>query len=196
MHQSELILKSEALFAREVALGAAVTRPLKTWCYLIPGMFIIDFLRRQKAVRQFTRAYLFPRRQALYCAKAAMDGIGREQLEDQSKAHVAQWPGDNQGTAKESRALQFQVIELLIPHYRKLLTTRGSTYPQLLANAYPERKGLERFFEHLYRLERSRDSALPKVMKDGLWHRQLDAIHNQVDIRRKRMLDEVYPIVA
>jgi hypothetical protein len=196
MRQSELILKSEALFAREVALGAAATRPLKSWCYLIPGMFIIEFLRRQKAIRQFSQAYLFHRRQALYCAKAAMDGIGREQLDDQCKSHVAQWPGDNHGTAAESRALQFQVIELLIPHYQKLLATRGSTYPQLLANAYPERKGLEQFFERLYRLERNRDFALPKMVKDRLRHHQLDAMHNQVDIRWKRLIDEVYTDVA
>ena len=86
MQQFELILKSETLFAREVALGVVVTRPLNSWYYLIPGMFIIDFLRRQKAIRQYSRDYLFPRRHALYCAKELMDGISREQIKARTAA--------------------------------------------------------------------------------------------------------------
>jgi hypothetical protein len=193
MQQFELILKSETLFAREVALGVVVTQPLKSWCYLIPGMFIIDFLRRQKAIRQFSREYLFPRRHALYCAKALMDGMGREQIEAWNAAHVAQWPTKaHPGKAEASRSLQLQVIELLIPHYRKLLAAQGGTYLRLLASAYPERQELKRFLEGLNRLEQDRDRNMPEEEMGSRWSRHIDTIHNQVDMRRTRLIDEVY----
>lgn len=192
MQQFELILKSEALFAREVALGVVVTQPLKSWCYLIPGMFIIDFLRRQKAIRQFSQEYLFPRRHALYCAKALMDGMDREQIEALNAAHVAQWPKAHRGEAEASRSLQLQVIELLIPHYRKLLAAQGGTYLHLLASAYPQREELKLFLESLNRLEQNRDRTLPEEEMGGRWSRSMDAIHSQVDMRRSRLIDEVY----
>lgn len=192
MQQFELILTSEALFAREVALGVVVAQPLKSWCYLIPGMFIIDFLRRQKVIRQFSREYLFPRRHALYCAKALMDGMGREQIEARNADHVAQWPKDHHGEAKASRSLQLQVIELLIPHYQKLLAAEGGTYLQLLASAYPQRQELKRFLESLNRLEQDRDRKLTEEEMSGRWSRNIDAIHSQVDMRRSRLIDKVY----
>ena len=192
MQQFELILKSETLFAREVALGVVVTRPLNSWCYLIPGMFIIDFLRRQKAIRQYSRDYLFPRRHALYCAKELMDGISREQIQARTAAHVAQWPKAHRGVADSARALQLQVIELLLIHYQRVLAAEGGTYPQLLRSAYPARDDLKRFIKYLNRLEQDRDRALPEEEMGAQW----DAIHHQVEMRRNKLIDEIYPDVA
>ena len=192
MQQFELILKSEMLFAREVALGLVVTRPLKSWTYLIPGMFIIDFLRRQKAIRQFSQEYMYPRKHALYCAKALMEGLSKEQMDARTETCVAQWPNPNLKNAEASRDLQLSVIELLIPHYQKLLAAEGGSFTELLASAYPNRSGLQQLMNRLNRLEMDRDHALPEENMSGRWNHQFDAIHTQVEMRRSRLIDEVY----
>ncbi|HUT72765.1 MAG TPA: NF038143 family protein, partial [Desulfatiglandales bacterium] len=61
----DMILSAEGSFARTVALGVVVRRPLTAWHYLIPGMFLIDFLRRSAEIRKYSEHFLFPRRQAL-----------------------------------------------------------------------------------------------------------------------------------
>ena len=74
MEKYDLILNAEAQFAREVTLGAIVARPPSAWSYLIPGMFIIDFLRRGSAIRKYTRHFMFPRKLALDAARAVSHG--------------------------------------------------------------------------------------------------------------------------
>ena len=72
MEKYDLILSAEEQFAREVTLGAIVARPPSAWFYLIPGMFIIDYLRRGSAIRKYTRHFLFPRKLAVYAARAVI----------------------------------------------------------------------------------------------------------------------------
>ena len=74
MEKYDLILAAEEQFAREVTLGVIVQRPLTVWQYLIPGMFIIDFLRRGSAIRQYTRHFMYPRKLAIDTAQATIQG--------------------------------------------------------------------------------------------------------------------------
>jgi hypothetical protein len=55
MEKYKMILMTEEKMAREVTLGVIVTRPLTVWHYIIPGMFIIDFLRRGRMKPQCCR---------------------------------------------------------------------------------------------------------------------------------------------
>ncbi len=70
MDKSDIIMNAEEQFAREVTLGVIVTRPLTAWHYIIPGMFVIDFLRRGSAIRQYTKHFMFPRKLAMDAAAA------------------------------------------------------------------------------------------------------------------------------
>jgi hypothetical protein len=54
MEKYDIIVEAERQFAREVTLGVIVARPLTAWYYFIPGFFIIDYLRRASAIRQYT----------------------------------------------------------------------------------------------------------------------------------------------
>ena len=78
MDKYNIIVNAEEQFAREVTLGVIVTRPLTAWYYIIPGMFIIDFLRRGSAIRQYTKHFMFPRKLALDAA------VGKMQTEDEA----------------------------------------------------------------------------------------------------------------
>jgi hypothetical protein len=74
MEKYKMILMAEEKFAREVTLGVIVTRPLTVWRNLIPGMFIVDFLRREGALRKYTEYFLFPRKLAIDAAQALARG--------------------------------------------------------------------------------------------------------------------------
>ena len=70
MDKCDIIMNAEEQFAREVTLGVIVTRPLTAWHTIIPGFFIVDFLRRGSAIRQYTKHFMFPRKLALDAAVA------------------------------------------------------------------------------------------------------------------------------
>jgi hypothetical protein len=55
-----LVLDGEESFARAVALGVIVKRPPSAWHFLLPGMFLFDFLRRSSETRRYSDLFLFP----------------------------------------------------------------------------------------------------------------------------------------
>jgi hypothetical protein len=56
MDKYDIIINAEQQFAREVALGVIYLRSPSVWHYVIPGMFIIDFLRRGSIIRKYTES--------------------------------------------------------------------------------------------------------------------------------------------
>jgi hypothetical protein len=192
MQNFDLILKSEEQFAREVALGVVVTRPLKGWLYLIPGMFIIDFLRRQRCIRRFSTAYMYPRRQALSGAMALLEGVEPEQVHHQLDSAVRQWLPAQAGDSTHLHAHQMHVLQRLIDHYQKLLTAEGGTYIELLRNAYKNRTALANELMRLNELEEKRDQCMPNTALDDDQQRHCSAIQSQVSMRRTRLIDAVF----
>ena len=89
MEKYNLIVSAEEQFAREVTLGAIVARPPSAWSYLIPGMFIIDFLRRGSAIRKYTQHFMFPRKLAVDAARAVSQGEDEADAEPHSPQVIA-----------------------------------------------------------------------------------------------------------
>lgn len=192
MQNVDLILKFEEAFAREVALGVVVTRPLKSWLYFIPGMFIVDFLRRQQCIRRFSAAYMFPRRQALSGAMALLEGVEPEQVHQQLDAAVKHWLPARAGDPTHLHTYQMRVIQQLSAHYQKLLTAEGGNCIELLRNAYKDRTALEDELMRLNELEEERDRCMPDTAPDDDRQRHYRAIQNQVSMRRTRLIDAVF----
>lgn len=192
MQNFDLILKSEELFAREVALGVVVTRPLKSWLYLIPGMFIVEFLRRQGSIRRYCDYYMYPRRLALFGAKAILEGAESAQARTHIAADMQQRSAS--GSAGQTNLLshQMHIIDVLIPHYQKLLTATGTDYIQLLRSSYNDRSALKKVLKRLNALERERDRCMPKSVMDEYQKRHYNAIQNQLSLRRARLVDAVF----
>ena len=91
MENYNMILAAEEQFAREVTLGVIVSRPLTVWHYIIPGMFIIDFLRRGTAIRQYTKHFLFPRKLALEAAQAISEKEDKSSITSHFEEDVSIW---------------------------------------------------------------------------------------------------------
>jgi hypothetical protein len=69
MDKYQIITSAEEQFAREVTLGVMIQRPLPALLYIIPGIFLIEYLRRGTAVRKYTKHFMFPRKLALLSAE-------------------------------------------------------------------------------------------------------------------------------
>ena len=86
-----MILMTEEQMAREVTLGVIVTRPLTVWHYIIPGMFIIDFLRRGSALRKYTEHFMFPRKRAIDAVQALAQGQDEDAVSSRLENETRLW---------------------------------------------------------------------------------------------------------
>ena len=91
MDKYDIIMNAEQQFAREVTLGVIVTRPLTAWHTIIPGFFIIDYLRRGSAIRQYTEHFMFPRKLALDVAVSEIRGENKEALRPDLEPKIETW---------------------------------------------------------------------------------------------------------
>ena len=157
MEKYDLILSAEEQFAREVTLGAIVARPPSAWFYLIPGMFIIDYLRRGSAIRKYTRHFLFPRKLAVDAARAVI----RDEDEASVRSHVEKDAGAWLSALKlHSEALlkaHMVFVEVLIEHYCALLKAEGDSYYLLVGAAYQDRENYQFFLEKITAAENEVD---------------------------------------
>ncbi len=193
MEKYQMILMDEEKFAREVTLGVIVTRPLSVWHYIIPGMFIIDFLRRGSALRRYTEHFMFPRKLAIDAAQALAQG----ELKTDVLAHIENdtraWLNSLDLYTPELLQAQMAVIKLLIEHYGKLLKVDGFSVYGLIKAAYESRQGFQAFVEELTAAENEVDREL--IARAGETEKlkaKISAEQQQIMQRREKILDDVF----
>ena len=193
MDNYNIILDAEQQFAREVTLGVIVTRPLTAWHYLIPGYFIIDFLRRGSAIRQYTRHFMFPRKLAINVAAAQLQSETDQSVTLDPDASVKSWLESLNLYSPELVQAHLALIDILSEHYLKLLTAEGDEFNILIERAYPERRHFEEFIETVTTAENEVDRQVmdllggnPKVQE------KMVAEQQQIAKRRQKILDEVF----
>jgi hypothetical protein len=184
-----LILAAEESFARLVALGLWVKRPVTTWHYLVPGMFFFDLLRRNQAVSRYSAVFLFPRKAALNAALDMMRGDAREARLSRAEEEIGTWLGSlNLFSETLQRAHRGQVA-VLVEHYSRLLLGRGDSYPAVLRSSYRTPQDYQTFLQRLGAAEQEVDRAVGEAHghTPEIWAR-LRAEQAQVeDIRSKEM---------
>ena len=193
MDKFDIILNAEQQFAREVTLGVLYLRPLSAWHYLMPGMFIIDFLRRTSAIRKYGETFMFPRELALQAAQDFPEGQNRADLDARLEAAIKNWLADLKLDSPDLIRAQKETVELLIDHYVRLLQADGESYYDLIQNAYSSRAGFEAYLREITAAENKVDRAIlaragdKPALKEKL---QLEA--QQVENRRKKILEDIF----
>ena len=91
VRQKALILGGEESFARAVALGVTVKRPVSAYHFLLPGMFLFDFLRRSSETKRYSELFLFPRKLALEGAFDLLNGKSKKGLLSQAEEGIKRW---------------------------------------------------------------------------------------------------------
>ena len=193
MEKHKMILMAEEKLAREVTLGVIVTRPLTVWHYIIPGMFIIDFLRRGSALRKYTESFMFPRRLAVDAAQAlAQDELEAdilEHIENETRAWLSSLDLYTDGLLQA----QVNAIQLLKDHYGKLLGEEGYSFYALIKAAYQNRENLEAFFDQLSAVEAEVDRELvAKLGESDKLKTKIKAEQDQLKDRRATIIEEVF----
>jgi hypothetical protein len=193
MEKPKMILMAEEKLAREVTLGVIVTRPLTVWHYIIPGMFIIDFLRRGSALKKYTEHFMFPRKRAVDAAQALAQGQSEadvfEHLENETRVWLSSLDLYTPGLLQA----QVAAVQVLVDHYGKLLKEEGYSVYALIKAAYQTPENLQGFFDQLTAAEAEVDrELLARMGESEKLKEKILAEQKQLEERRQKIIEEVF----
>jgi hypothetical protein len=193
MEKYDIIVEAEQQFAREVTLGVIVTRPLTVWHYLIPGFFIIDFLRRGSAIRQYTKHFMFPRKLALDAAAAEMQGQDKESMRSDLEDNTGIWLESLKLFSPDLVKAHVVLIDILAGHYLKLLSADGDTFDLLIEDAYQSSDSFKQFIQTVTSAENEVDRLLiDQLGGDEKVKEKIEAEQEQIAKRREKTLETVF----
>jgi len=188
-----IILSAEESFARIVALGVMVKKPLTVWHYLIPGMFILDFLTRTSEVNKYSKNFLFPRKLAIDAALDIINGEDREKRISRIGEEIEKWLRSLELYSLDLYNSQMEEINLLIEHYSALLNAEGDSHNALIKSAYNNQENYEAFLYRLASTENNVDQAIvEKLGESELLSKRLLAEKQQVEKLRKKNVDIIF----
>ena len=188
-----MILMAEEQLAREVTLGVIVTRPLTVWHYIIPGMFIIDFLRRGSALRKYTEHFMFPRKTAIDAAQALAQGEDETAVFSHIESETRSWLSSLDLFTQGLLDAQLNVIKLLVDHYARLLKADGISVYALIKAAYESRDRFQKHIDELTAAEAEVDRELiAKLGETDKLKEKIVAEQKQLEERRNKIIEEVF----
>jgi hypothetical protein len=162
----KMILMAEEKMAREVTLGVIVTRPLKVWHNIIPGMFIAQAL-----VQDEDKATVF------------------SHIENETRTWLNSLDLYTPGLLQA----QLAVIKLLVDHYAKLLKKDGYSVYALIQKAYENRVNFQGFIDELTAAEAEVDRELvAKMGETEKLRAKISAEQEQLKERREKIIEEVF----
>lgn len=193
MDKSEMILTAERHFAREVTLAVIVGRPLTVWHYLMPGMFIVDYFRRNFAIRQYTKHFMFPREIAVAAARDLARGYESASVDARVETDVINWLSALGLDSEKLAAAQKGAIDVLILHYGSLLAADEDSVDDMIRRVYPTRRHYEEHLQKLTEAEREIDRALVEKLGAGdVLVEKLQVEAQQVALRRRKIMDDIF----
>jgi hypothetical protein len=189
----KVILEAEESFARAVALGVHVKRPLSAWHFILPGMFIFDFLRRSSETRRYSTLFVFPRKLALDGALDIIRGENRKEILSQIEEEMKRWLSSLNLYSERFHRKYMDEIDLLVDHYSKLLHAEGKSYRALVNHAYGTRAQYEVYLQQLSAAEQDADRALAEIRgeTEEIWE-QLRAEQIQVMELRTKEFNQIF----
>ena len=153
-----IIHSQERSLAKAVARRVVQTPDVTVWTFMIPLVFIFNFLRYKRASEAFVLNFLFTKSLAL---DAALDMIKKgqsrqevlAQIEDKTSDILA---ADTRGVYSDRiRRKQMNEINLLLGHYLRLLEAEGKSYESMVKNAYQTRDDYGVFLRELTAAEKA-----------------------------------------
>jgi hypothetical protein len=193
MDKYDIIKNAEQQFAREVTLGVIVTSQLTAWYYFIPGFFIIDFLRRGSAIKQYTKYFMFPRKLALDAAVAEMQGKNKASISTDLNDNIRTWLESLKLYSPDLEKAHVRLIEILTMHYLKLLNAEGDTFYVLIEHAYQHRDHFKQFIETITSAENEVDhQVIEQLGGEEKVKEKILAEQQQIAKRRQKILEDVF----
>ncbi len=193
VQKKAVILDGEESFARAVALGVIVKREPSVWHFLLPGMFLFDFLRRSSEMKRYSDLFLFPRKLALDAAFDLLRGEDRNQVFLRLEEGIKGWLMPLKLDSERLLHAHKSELALLVDHYVKLLQSGEGNYYGLIQQAYSTRGEYEAFLAQLSAAESEVDQALADFhgRSDAIWQR-IEAENVQVETLRKKEVQRIF----
>ena len=193
MEKYDIIVAAEQQFAREVTLGVIVTRPVSLWHTIIPGFFIIDFLRRGSAIRQYTKHFMFPRKLALDAALSEIRGEADTPVKPDPADDIRIWLESLNLYSPDLVRAHVELIGILAEHYRKLLSAEGDTMNLLIEHAYQNSENFSKFIARITAAENEVDrQVIDQLGGAETIKEKITAQQQQIAKRRQKILEEVF----
>ena len=188
-----IILAAEIQFAKEVTLGVIYQQPPSAWRYLVPGMFIIDYLRRGTAISRYSKHFMFPRKLALDAARSLLKGQEKSGIDACIEGDIEHWLNSLKLYSLELIQVQKHAIDLLIDHYRKLQDAEGDSIFELIENAYTSGEAYEAHVRELTSAEAEIDRVIIEKMENNeKLKEKLQLEARQVEIGREKILENIF----
>ncbi|MFH1489816.1 MAG: NF038143 family protein [Pseudomonadota bacterium] len=158
--KSKRILSAEEALARKVALGIIVRRPVNLWLQMIPGMFIMEYLKRGLEIRRVARVFMPPRHLAMKGALSRIQGDLHQESPGSLGDIGRSWLKSlNVYSADTDQALTV-LVRFLSDHYVKLLQAPGETCVDTLREVYAHRAGYKAHLSELTQKELAFDQSI------------------------------------
>lgn len=154
--QYKTIRSGEESLARSIAFTVIPPRPIGVWDFLIPVVFIMNFVKAKQEREVFVQNFLFTKRLA---HDAAFDIVKGKKSREDIRAGINKkmeqiLENDASGVySPEIRSEQIKEIDILLDHYLKLFGSNGDTYETLVLNAYQTKTNYESFMAKLLSAE-------------------------------------------
>jgi hypothetical protein len=193
MEKYDLILSAEEQFAREVTLGAIVARPPSAWFYLIPGMFIIDYLRRGSAIRKYAQHFMFPRKLAIDTALSIIQGEDEASVKSHAEQDTGAWLSSLNLESEQLLKAHLAFMDVLVEHYSALLNAEGDSYYLLVGAAYQDRENFQSLIEKITAAEHEVDRQVIEQLAGNEKIKEKILIEQQqIAKRRDKLLEAVF----
>ena len=193
MDKHDIILSDEKQFAREVTLGVIVQQPIAAWHYLMPGMFIVDFLLRTTAISRYTKHFMFPRQLAINAAQGLLKGYDKAAVNSRITVEIENWLNSLNLYSLQLAEVQKHAVDLLTTHYSKLLNAEGNSHYELIENAYTSREAYEVHVRELTLAEADIDRVIiEKMGQNEKLKEKLQLEARQVEIGRKKIMENIF----
>jgi len=193
MDPYSIILTAETQFAKEVTLGVIYQQPPSAWRYLVPGMFIIDYLRRGTAISRYSKHFMFPRKLALDAARSLLKGQEKSGIDACIEGDIEHWLNSLKLHSQALIQAQKRAIDLLIEHYRKLQNVEGDSIFELIENAYTSGEAYEAHVRELTSAEAEIDRVIIEKMENNeKLKEKLQLEARQVEIGREKILENIF----
>lgn len=154
----DIILSQEREVAKAVAKRVVKMPDVTVWSFMIPLVFIFNFLRYKRASEAFVLNFLFTKKLALEAARDMVKkGLSRQDAITNIENKTGEiLTADTKGIYSEKiRRKQMHEINLLLDHYLKLLEAEGRSYESLVKNAYQTQENYRTFLQQLAAAEKA-----------------------------------------
>lgn len=193
----EIILSEERQLAKAVARRVVKMPDVTVWAFMIPLIFLFNFLRYKRAIEAFVLNFLFTKKLAL---DAALDIMKKGQSRQDVIAHIDDktadvLASDERGVYSEKiRRKQMNEINLLLDHYLKLLEAEGKNYESLVKTTYQTRDTYEAFLHELTRAEWAVNrAAIETVGKTETAYELISGMEKAAKEIRAEQAEKIFP---